>query len=128
MTEQDPKYTDQVEPCRAFLDDMDESEVPDAIVNFLQEAYRNTQEYENGGYSLLDTPVQINVDVPYLSALPGVGNWFRAEVRIHHLLALCIEFGQLWEVEFPHDRGTVNSEAGYIPEATKEARAPGAQE
>jgi hypothetical protein len=116
MTEQDPKYTEQVEPCRAFLDDMDESEVPGPIVNFLNQAYRNTQEYESGDYSLLDTGVHLNVEAPYLSRLPLVGKMFKARVRIEQLLALCVEFGQLWEIEYPHDRGTVDSPAGYIPE------------
>jgi len=118
MTEQDPKYTDQAQPCRAFLDDMDTSDVPDPIVNFLNQAYRHTEEYESGDYSLLDTGVHLNVEAPYLARLPVVGNMFKTRVPVEKLLALCVEFGQLWEVEFPHDRGTVNSEAGYIPEAT----------
>jgi hypothetical protein len=85
-------------PAELFIDSLIEYNVPPALVEFLQNAYVSTEEYEAGEDQLTDTPVYYNEQDNRLSTDPTEPG---PHVPLEKLLAICVAFGELWEREFP---------------------------
>lgn len=110
-------YRDAKRPAKAFVEwlkdienDTDVKSDQASIARaFCEHAYEHTEEIEAGDFDLGTDPVEILFPFPVLGRLPVIGKLFTAKADITPLLVLCIQFGEVWEQEYPYNQDTIDA-------------------
>jgi hypothetical protein len=134
-------YRDADKPAKAYIEWLKEIENDPNVDDqatiaraFCEYAYDHTEEIEAGDFDIANEgePVEIMVSAPLLSRLPVIGDRFSASVDLTPLLVLCVQFGEVWEQEYPYNQGTIDAAVRVLerwadnpdlhPEQKEEAR------